>query len=165
MLAAGSVQVHAADEVTGKSEELDLTDSIVHDTLVLADGKLTRYDRRIMRYRKHWNLLIPTSGIIQTCGNMGIISLGIGWEYGKRRQWETQLLFGYIPKFSSDDEKLTMTLKENFIPWRRNIGKGWWFEPLESACISIRCSAMISGRSSLTQYESGYYPFFYAHPS
>ena len=128
LLAAGSVQVHAADEVTGKSEELELTDSIVHDTLVLADGKLTRYDRRIMRYRKHWDLLIPTSGIIQTCGNMGIISLGIGWEYGKRRQWETQLLFGYIPKFSSDDEKFTMTLKENFIPWRRNIGKGWWFE-------------------------------------
>ena len=111
LLAAGSVQVHAADEVTGKSEELELTDSIVHDTLVLADGKLTRYDRRIMRYRKHWDLLIPTSGIIQTCGNMGIISLGIGWEYGKRRQWETQLLFGYIPKFSSDDEKFTMTLK------------------------------------------------------
>ena len=47
LLAAGSVQVHAADEVTGKSEELELTDSIVHDTLVLADGKLTRYDRRI----------------------------------------------------------------------------------------------------------------------
>ena len=32
LLAAGSVQVHAADEVTGKSEELELTDSIVHDT-------------------------------------------------------------------------------------------------------------------------------------
>ena len=42
LLAAGSVQVHAADEVTGKSEELERTDSIVHDTLVLADGKLTR---------------------------------------------------------------------------------------------------------------------------
>lgn len=73
LLAAGSVQAHAADEVTGKSEELELKDSIVHDTLVLADGKLTRYDRRVMRYRKHWDLLIPTSGIIQTCGNMGII--------------------------------------------------------------------------------------------
>ena len=71
LLAAGSVQVHAADEVTGKSEELELTDSIVHDTLVLADGKLTRYDRRIMRYRKHWDLLIPTSGIIHDL-----------WQYG-----------------------------------------------------------------------------------
>lgn len=154
LLAAGSVQVHAADEVTGKSEELELKDSIVHDTLVLADGKLTRYDRRIMRYRKHWDLLIPTSGIIQTCGNMGIISLGIGWEYGKRRQWETQLLFGYIPKFSSDDEKYTMTLKENFIPWRRNIGKAGGLNRWSAACISIRCSDMISGRSSLPSMKA-----------
>ena len=31
LLAAGSVQVHAADEVTGKSEELELTDlSLIH---------------------------------------------------------------------------------------------------------------------------------------
>jgi hypothetical protein len=158
LLAAGSVQVHAADEVTGKSEELELTDSIVHDTLVLADGKLTRYDRRVMRYRKHWDLLIPTSGIIQTCGNMGIISLGIGWEYGKRRQWETQLLFGYIPKFSSDDEKLTMTLKENFIPWRRNIGKGWWFEPLECSLYFNTVFGHDFWTKQPTKYESGYYP-------
>lgn len=159
LLAAGSVQVHAADEVTGKSEELELTDSIVHDTLVLADGKLTRYDRRVMRYRKHWDLLIPTSGIIQTCGNMGIISLGIGWEYGKRRQWETQLLFGYIPKFSSDDEKFTMTLKENFIPWRRNIGKGWWFEPLECSLYFNTVFGHDFWTKQPTKYESGYYPF------
>lgn len=159
LLAAGSVQVHAADEVTGKSEELELTDSIVHDTLVLADGKLTRYDRRVMRYRKHWDLLIPTSGIIQTCGNMGIISLGIGWEYGKRRQWETQLLFGYIPKFSSDDERLTMTLKENFIPWRRNIGKGWWFEPLECSLYFNTVFGHDFWTKQPTKYESGYYPF------
>ena len=159
LLAAGSVQVHAADEVSGKSEELELTDSIVHDTLVLADGKLTRYDRRVMRYRKHWDLLIPTSGIIQTCGNMGIISLGIGWEYGKRRQWETQLLFGYIPKFSSDDEKLTMTLKENFIPWRCNIGKGWWFEPLECSLYFNTVFGHDFWTKQPTKYESGYYPF------
>ena len=38
LLAAGSVQVHAADEVTGNSKELEQKDSIVHDTLVLADG-------------------------------------------------------------------------------------------------------------------------------
>ena len=112
-----------------------------------------------MRYRKHWDLLIPTSGIIQTCGNMGIISLGIGWEYGKRRQWETQLLFGYIPKFSSDDEKLTMTLKENFIPWRCNIGKGWWFEPLECSLYFNTVFGHDLRTKQPTKYESGYYPF------
>ena len=86
---------------------------------------------------------------------MGIISLGIGWEYGKRRQWETQLLFGYIPKFSSDDEKFTMTLKENFIPWRRNIGKGWWFEPLEcSLYFNTVFGHDFSGLSSLPSMKT-----------
>lgn len=154
LLAAGSVQVHAADEVTGKSEELELTDSIVHDTLVLADGKLTRYDRRIMRYRKHWDLLIPTSGIIQTCGNMGIISLGIGWEYGKRRQWETQLLFGYIPKFSSDDEKFTIRSRRiSFLGVAISVRAGG-LNRWSAACISIRCSDMISGLSSLPSMKA-----------
>lgn len=154
LLAAGSVQVHAADEVTGKSEELERTDSIVHDTLVLADGKLTRYDRRVMRYRKHWDLLIPTSGIIQTCGNMGIISLGIGWEYGKRRQWETQLLFGYIPKFSSDDEKFTIrSRKISFLGVAISVRAGG-LNRWSAACISIRCSDMISGQSSLPSMKA-----------
>ena len=50
------------------------------------EDSLTRYDRRILRYRKHWDVLMPTQSVIQTCGNMGIISLGIGWDYGKRSQ-------------------------------------------------------------------------------
>ena len=107
-------------------------DSIVHDTLIINDkGELSRYDRRVLKYREHWDLLIPTNGVIQTCGNMGVISLGIGWDYGKRRQWETFVMLGYIPRFDSDESKITLTLKENFIPWRRDIGKGWWFEQLE----------------------------------
>lgn len=154
LLAAGSVQVHAADEVTGNSKELEQKDSIVHDTLVLADGKLTRYDRRVMRYRKHWDLLIPTSGIIQSCGNMGIISLGIGWEYGKRRQWETQLLFGYIPKFSSDDEKFTIrSRKISFLGVVISVRAGG-LNRWSAACISIRCSDMISGLSSLPSMKA-----------
>ena len=44
-----------ADGVTGKSEELELTDSIVHDTLVLADGKLTTSIHRIHPVHPHGN--------------------------------------------------------------------------------------------------------------
>ncbi len=48
-------------------------DSIVHDTLVVNEqGELSRYDRRVLKYREHWDLLIPTNGVIQTCGNMGV---------------------------------------------------------------------------------------------
>ena len=85
-------------------------DSIVHDTLVVdANGQLSRYDRRVLKYREHWDLLIPTNGALQICGNMGVFSLGLGWDYGKHRQWETFVMLGYIPRFDSDDSKLTLT--------------------------------------------------------
>ena len=107
-------------------------DSIVHDTLIVNEkGELSRYDRRVLKYREHWDLLIHTNGVIQICGNMGVFSLGIGWDYGKRRQWETFVMLGYIPRFDSDDSKLTLTIKENFIPWRRDIGKGRRVEQLD----------------------------------
>ena len=34
------------------------------------EDSLTRYDRRIIRYRKQWDVLMPTQSVIQTCGNM-----------------------------------------------------------------------------------------------
>lgn len=135
-------------------------DSVVHDTLVLdQSGHLSPYDRRVMNYLKHWDVLIPTSGVIQVCGNMGIVSMGIGWAYGKRRQWETQLLLGYIPKFDSDDEKWTLTLKQNFIPWKKPMGKGWTFEPLECSLYFNTVFGHDFWTKQPTKYESGYYPF------
>ena len=102
---------------------------------------------------------MPTQSVIQTCGNMGIISVGIGWDYGKRRQWETHLLFGIIPKYDSDAVKCTITLKENFIPWRRNLGKGWQFEPLECTLYLNTVLGHDFWTKQPTKYESGYYPF------
>lgn len=135
-------------------------DSVVHDTLVLdQSGHLSPYDRRVQNYRKHWDVFIPTSGVIQVCGNMGIVSMGIGWAYGKRRQWETQLLLGYIPKFDSDDEKWTLTLKQNFIPWKKPMGKGWTFEPLECSLYFNTVFGHDFWTKQPTKYESGYYPF------
>ena len=121
--------------------------------------ELSRYDRNVLKYRKHWDVLIPTQGVIQTCGNMGIVSMGIGWDYGKRRQWETHLMLGFIPRFDSKNSKVTLTLKENFIPWRRDIGKGWWFEPLECTLYFNTVFGHDFWTKQPTKYESGYYPF------
>ena len=90
----------------------------------------TRYDRRIRRYRRHWAALIPTHTVVQYAGNMGLVSAGIGWEYGKRRQWETELLFGFLPKYNSSRAKMTMTLKENFVPWHLEFHRGFLLSPL-----------------------------------
>ena len=59
----------------------------------------SRYDKRVRRYRRHWASLIPTHNTYQFAGNMGLLSAGVGWEYGKRRQWELDLLFGVLPMF------------------------------------------------------------------
>lgn len=40
------------------------------------------------------------------------------------------LLLGFIPKYSSKKTKVTMTLKQNYMPWSINIGKGFSTEPL-----------------------------------
>ncbi len=68
--------------------------------------------------------------MIQNAGNMGLVSVGVGWNYGRRKQWETNLLFGFIPKHDSRRDKMTITLKENFIPWSIHIRNGWYAEPL-----------------------------------
>lgn len=89
--------------------------STLHATEEVA--RYSKYDKRINRYRSRWEKMIPTHGKIQYAGNMGFLSFGTGWDYGKRNQWETDLFFGFIPKYSSDHTKITFTLKQNYLPW------------------------------------------------
>lgn len=118
-----------------------------------------KYDMRIHRYRKNWGALVPTQMVAQVCGNMGLFSLGVGWDYGKYRQWETQLLFGVIPKYDSHSVKITMTLKENYIPWSVSMKNGWSFEPLECGLYLNTVFGHDFWTKQPTKYDSGYYPF------
>ncbi len=165
VLAIGLSPVHGAENKTTEAPydstvyniNAAPTDcSVRTDTLV---QNISKYDKHSMRYRAHWNVLIPTQGVIQTCGNMGIVALGLGWDYGHKRQWETHLLLGLVPRFSSKSSKLTLTLKENFTPWCRNIGKGWQFEPLECSLYFNTVFGHDFWTKQPTKYESGYYPF------
>lgn len=65
-----------------------------------------------------WNSLIPDYHNLQYAGSMGFLSLGTGWEYGRKDSWETEILIGFIPQFKDEDGHLTFTIKENYIPWR-----------------------------------------------
>ena len=105
----------------------------VADSIYVSQPSESRYDKRVLRYRRHWAALIPTHLVIQNAGNMGLLSAGIGWNYGKRKQWETQFLLGYIPKHESTRGKLTTTLKENYIPWSIDLGQRWSVEPLKAS--------------------------------
>ena len=129
------------------------------DTVVTGRTRHSRYDRRVHRYRKRWEALIPTHTKIQFAGNMGLLSFGTGWDYGKRNQWETDLLLGFIPKYSSKKAKVTMTLKQNYMPWSINIGKGFSTEPL--AC-GLYLNTVFGDQFWVNEpdrYPKGYYGF------
>lgn len=128
MTAAWHISAATNDSITDISRDTVII--VKHDTVWMEPSSNTvyassvptsRYDRRVHRYRKHWDALIPTHTKMQFAGNMGLVSVGTGWDYGKRNQWETDLLLGLIPKHSSDHARITFTLKQNYIPWSLQI--------------------------------------------
>ncbi len=74
-------------------------------------------DRRIHRGYASWERVAPTHLRLQYAGSIGIASAGMGWDYGRRGQWETELLVGVVPAYHSDKAKITLTLRETFVPW------------------------------------------------
>ncbi|MEG1563195.1 MAG: hypothetical protein RR365_05645 [Bacteroides sp.] len=117
------------------------------------------YNKRIHRYRSRWEKLIPTHTKMQFAGNMGVISFGTGWDYGKKNQWETDVFFGLLPRYSSKKAKLTMTLKQNYLPWNLPVGRNFSVEPL--AC-GIYFNTVFGDQFWVQEperYPEGYYGF------
>lgn len=134
-------------------------DTLTTDTAAATPQKTTWYERRSQRYRSHWEKVIPTHAKLQYAGNMGLISIGTGWDYGKRNQWETDIYFGFLPKYSSKKNKITMTLKQNFMPWNLQLGKGFSTEPL--AC-GLYVNTVFGDQFWVHEpdrYPKGYYGF------
>ncbi len=124
-----------------------------------ASAQENRYDRRVHHYRKRWENLIPTHTKIQFAGNMGLLSVGTGWDYGKKNQWETDILLGFLPKFSSDKAKITMTLKQNYMPWSIDLGKGFSTEPLACGLYFNTIFGDDFWVKEPERYPKGYYGF------
>lgn len=118
-----------------------------------------RYKKRIGQYKELWESLIPTYTKLQYAGGMGLMNLGFGWSYGQRDQWETDVFLGFIPRYSSDNSKVTMTLKQNFIPWQKPLNKTMTLEPLTT---SLYLNTVFSDEfwtKEPERYPSGYYNF------
>ncbi len=120
-----------------------------------------KYDKRVHHYREKWSNLIPTHYKLQYAGNMGLLSLGTGWDYGKHNQWETDILFGFLPKYSSDRAKLTFTLKQNYMPWSFSSKKinNLSFEPLSCGMYLNTVFGNEFWAREPDRYPKGYYGF------
>lgn len=139
---------------------------MAQDSISVEQTAESRYQRNLERKQKAWASLIPTHFVIQNAGNMGIISAGIGWSYGKNRKWETDLLFGYIPRHDSSRGKLTTTLKGNYIPWRIDLNPSsaadqthWKFEPLTASLYLNTVYGHEFWKSQPGRYPDKYYEF------
>lgn len=119
--------------------------------------------------QRHWASLIPNQFVAQNAGNMGILSAGVGWGYG-HRHWETHLLWGYIPKHQSTRGKLTMTLKENYIPWSLRLSapqdastdflkRGWTLSPFTASLYLNSVFGHEFWKSQPGRYPDKYYEF------
>jgi hypothetical protein len=119
----------------------------------------TGYEKRVEKYQDQWSKLIPSHTKIQYAGGMGLLSIGAGWDYGKNNQWETDVFFGILPKYSTDKTKVTFTLKQNFIPWKKHFNEHFSLDPL--AC-GLYVNTIFDGDfwvSEPDKYPSNYYSF------
>ena len=92
-------------------------------------------------------------------GDMGLISAGVGWNYGKRDQWETDIFLGLIPKYNSENAKATMTLKQNFMPWNIPLKGNFSFEPLSCGLYLNTVLDNNFWTHEPSRYPHGYYGF------
>lgn len=136
------------------------TDTIyVRDTLYLHDMPATGYDKKVNRLKSKWEKLIPRYNKVQFAGSMGLISAGTGWDYGKNKQWETDLLFGFVPKYSTSKNKMTMTLKQNFIPWTVRLNEHFNLKPFSTGLyINTVFGGDFWGHEP-SKYPNSYYKF------
>lgn len=117
------------------------------------------YKKRLEGYQNLWQSLMPTHSKLQYAGGMGLINVGIGWSYGKNNQWETDVFWGIIPKYSSDNSKITFTLKQNFIPWQTPLSKRFTLEPLTCSLYFNTVFSDEFWTKEPDRYPSGYYGF------
>lgn len=118
-----------------------------------------QYKKRVENYRDFWEALIPTYSKIQYAGGMGLMNFGLGWSYGKNHQWETDAFLGFIPRYSSDNSKVTMTLKQNFIPWRKPLNDVLTLEPLTCGLYFNTVFSDEFWTKEPDRYPTGYYGF------
>lgn len=123
-----------------------------------ADDSL--YQERVVKYHSFWNNLVPRHYKLQFAGSMGLLSFGPGWEYGKHHQWETDIYIGFLPKYSTSENKLTLTLKQNYIPWtNKPLGKHLAIDPLT---VSLYVNSILGDEfwtKEPSKYPGGYYGF------
>lgn len=106
--------------------------------------------------RRWYEALMPRSVTIQYAGNIGAVSCGPGWIYGRREQWETQLLIGYLPEEVMFNDYFCLTARQCYTPFRIDMGERLSIDPLTT---SVAVNTLFSGEFWYDEPGSKYYNF------
>ena len=96
---------------------------------------------------------------MQYAGSIGVVAFGTGWHYGRRDNWETELLLGFVPKYNSDKAKVTLTLRQRYVPWHLPVGRDWHVEPLTAGLFFSSIFGENFWASEPSRYPKRYYGF------
>lgn len=92
---------------------------------------------------RHWaHRLTPEMVTVQYAGNIGNLSFGPGWDYGRHCQWETHLLLGYLPHEVMFNDYFCLTIKQQHIPFRYDIHDDLSLSPL---VLMLAANTLFSG--------------------
>ena len=103
--------------------------------------------------------LIPSQATLQYAGSIGLMSVGMGWHYGKNDHWETDLLIGFVPRYHSESVHTTFTLKERYVPWHCRISRRWTLQPLTTGIFFNTISGDDFWKHLPDRYPKHYYGF------
>lgn len=115
----------------------------------------------VNRYIRGWNRIIPRHFKTQFAGGSGLLSVGIGWHYGKYHDtFETDFLLGFLPRYTTGSPHAVLTLKQTFRPWHIHIPqKRLVLSPFRTGLFLTTITGNEFWRHQPSKYQDGYYWF------
>lgn len=101
----------------------------------------------------------PSYVSLQYAGGMGFLSAGAGWQYGKKCQWETEILTGFVPEKYMDRTHLTFTLKQHYTPWSVSCVRPLAWDPIYFGLYLNSITGESFWPRCPERYPKGYYWF------
>ncbi|WP_104382858.1 hypothetical protein [Sphingobacterium sp. HMA12] len=103
--------------------------------------------------------LVPSSYLVQYAGSIGLFSAGVGWDYGWQKQWSTDFLLGYVPKYDTDRAKLTLTLRQTYTPFKVQLHEQISYHPLRTGVYLNTTLGKQFWYKEPDKYPNSYYRF------
>ncbi|TRW27590.1 hypothetical protein FMM05_00480 [Flavobacterium zepuense] len=114
---------------------------------------------RTKQYRSVWDSFIPKYVKLQYAGGMGFLAIGSGWDYGNKKQWESDFLIGWLPRYTGKQSQLVFTIKQNYIPWSLHINGKVILRPLHTGLYITSTMGRDYWIKEPDSYPDSYYGF------